>query len=155
MDTTPFAAFLDQAWPIVSSILILLVFVALVILIVVLVRLAKTMKNIDKVAETAATELPPVVKKVDSMLDRAELTVDTVNLELLRVDAILEDVETVTGIAGKTADAVNTVTSAPTEIVTSLVERIQGFIGSFRKGSDSAISRLVYPVSKKGSDKGK
>ncbi len=57
---------------------------------------------------------------------------DTVNLEMLRVDAILEDVEQITDVAGKAATTVDAVTSAPAEAVTSIVDRIRGSLGSKR-----------------------
>ena len=70
---------------------------------------------------------------------------DTVNLEMLRVDAILEDVEQITDVAGKAATTVDAVTSAPAEAVTSIVDRIRGSLGSSALTRPSK-ERLVYPI---------
>ena len=139
------ADFLTQAWPFAAAVLVVLGAIALVVLIVILIRAAKTMDHVSKLAEQAEAELTPTLKRIDPLVDRAELTVDTINLELLRVDSILEDVEQVTNVAGKTADTVNTVTAAPTEAVVSLVDRVRGALGSKRKNKAKA-ERFVYPI---------
>lgn len=139
------ADFLTQAWPFAAAVLVVLGAIALVVLIVILIRAAKTMDHVSKLAEQAEEELTPTLKRIDPLVDRAELTVDTINLELLRVDSILEDVEQVTDVAGKTADTVNAVTAAPTEAVVSLVDRVRGALGSKRKNKAKA-ERFVYPI---------
>lgn len=139
------ADFLTQAWPFAAAVLVVLGAIALVVLIVILIRAAKTMGHVSKLAEQAEKELTPTLKRIDPLVDRAELTVDTINLELLRVDSILEDVEQVTDVAGKTADTVNAVTAAPTEAVVSLVDRVRGALGSKRKNKAKA-ERFVYPI---------
>ena len=139
------AEFLSQAWPYAAAVLVILGAVALVALIVVLVRVAKSMKHVNTITAEAEKEVTPALKRVDPLVDRAELTVDTLNLELLRVDAILEDVENVTDMAGKTADTVNALTTAPSNAVASIAEHVQAALGSKRKQKARA-ERFVYPI---------
>lgn len=53
------------------------------------------------------------------------LTVDAANLELMRVDQILEDVTQITDSVSKAAGAVDTVTSAPIDLVNSLTGKLR------------------------------
>lgn len=78
--------------------------------------------NINKVAG----QLPPIVEKVDPLMDRVTLTVDSVNLELMRVDEMLEDITQITGTVSKATTAVDSVTSAPLDIVANMTNRVRG-----------------------------
>ena len=137
--------FLTQAWPFAAAVLVILGIVALVFLIVILYRASVTMKSVQNIAADAEKEVAPALTKVNPMVDKAELMLDTVNLEMLRVDAILEDVEQITDVAGKAATTVDAVTSAPADAVTSIVDRIRGSIGSKRSNKVKQ-ERLVYPI---------
>jgi uncharacterized protein YoxC len=139
------AQFLSQAWPYAAAVLVILGIIVLVLLIRILVSANKTMKSVEVIAGEAEKEVPPALKKVNPIVDKAELTIDTVNLEMLRVDSILEDVEQVSTVAGKTATAVDTVTSGPADAVSSLVDRIRGSLGSKRKEQIKQ-GRVVYPI---------
>ena len=129
--------------------------VALAVLIVVLVHLAGTMKNVKELAANANKDLDPVMKKVDPMMDRLGLTVDTVNLELLRIDGILEDVEDITNVAGKAAVTVDNVAAVPSDAVAGITERIRGSIGAKAGGGAHSTKRFVYPVGKNSKKDGK
>lgn len=54
--------------------------------------------------------------RVDPLVERLSLTVDAANLELMRVDQILEDVTQITDSVSKAAGAVDTVTERPRSI---------------------------------------
>ncbi len=82
--------------------------------------LKPTIDNVNKMV----AELQPTISKVDPIVDRATLTVDSINLELMRVDEILEDISNITGGVSKTVDAVDSVTSAPIDIVTNVTKKI-------------------------------
>ena len=84
-------------------------------------ELDPTIKNI----EAMVSDIQPTIKKVDPLVDRVTLTVDSVNLELMRVDEILEDVSQMTGTVSKTLTAVDNVTSAPVDIVTSVTKKVR------------------------------
>lgn len=79
------------------------------------------LQNVNSTLE----ELQPVIKKVDPLVERVTLTVDSVNLELMRVDGILEEVGHITNGVSKTVNAVDTVTSAPLDIVTNVTNKVR------------------------------
>ncbi len=83
--------------------------------------LLPTLANVNKITEGVV----PVTAKVDPLMDRVSLTVDAANLEIMRVDQILEDVGQITGSVTKTMDAVDTVTSAPVELVSSVTSKMR------------------------------
>lgn len=80
-----------------------------------------TVANVNEMIDT----LQPTLGKVDPLVDRVTLTVDSVNLELMRVDGILEDVSKITSGVSKTVGAVDTVTSAPLDIVTNVTKKVR------------------------------
>lgn len=84
-------------------------------------ELQPSIKNIENMVE----EIQPTISKVDPLVDRVTLTIDSVNLEMMRVDEILEDVSQITGTVSKTMNTVDTVTSAPLDIVTSVTNKVR------------------------------
>lgn len=111
--------------------------------------LEPTLANVDSMV----TELQPTLKKVDPLMDRVTLTVDSVNLELMRVDGILENVTNITGGVSKTVDAVDSVTSAPLDIVTNMTKKVRSKLKpryaseeSVDLGSDGAKSTPQNPI---------
>lgn len=83
--------------------------------------LEPTLDNVEKMV----TDLQPTITKVDPLMDRVTLTVDSVNLELMRVDGILENITNITGGVSKTVDAVDSVTSAPLDIVSNMTKKVR------------------------------
>ena len=141
---------LGGMWPFAAAVLVVLGIVAIVALIVVLVRVSTAVKNANETVEKVNVlvdevneQIAPALKRVDPLVEQAALTVDTVNLELLRLDGILEDVESITGVAGKAADTVDTVTSAPAKAVAGVVERVRGAFGDAQRKKQ--VKRFVYP----------
>lgn len=101
---------------------LLAILVAIIIWAVIELALSfrRVRKTLDGVDET--------VKKADPLIDHATLTVDAVNLEIMRLDQILEDVEQVTDTASNAVDAVDTVVNAPREIATSVADFVRGSV---------------------------
>ena len=137
--------FLTQAWPFAAAVLVILGIAILVLIIVLLMRANTTMKSVQNMVEEADKQITPTLAKVDPMVEKAGLSVDALNLELLRVDGILEDVEQITSVAGKAATSVDTVTSAPANALTSVIERLRGSASSKRKDQIKQ-GRVVYPI---------
>lgn len=52
-------------------------------------------------------ELQPAVKQIEPILEKASTTVDLINVDLVRVEGILSDVNTVTGTGARVTDAVS------------------------------------------------
>ena len=86
-----------------------------------------------------AEEAKPAVGRVDPLVERLSLTVDAANLELMRVDQILEDVTQITDSVSKAAGAVDTVTSAPIDLVNSLTGKLRSKFKP-RYASDESVS---------------
>ena len=86
-----------------------------------------------------AEEAKPAVGRVDPLVERLSLTVDAANLELMRVDQILEDVTQITDSVSKAAGAVDTVTSAPIDLVNSLTGKLRS---KFAVSSGFAVGNL-------------
>lgn len=86
-----------------------------------------------------AEEAKPAVGRVDPLVERLSLTVDAANLELMRVDQILEDVTQITDSVSKAAGAVDTVTSAPIDLVNTLTGKLRNRFKP-RYASDESVS---------------
>lgn len=87
----------------------------------VVTQIEPTIANVEKISN----DIQPIIQKVDPLVDRVSLTVDAANLEMMRIDEILEDVGSITGSVSKTVGAVDTVTSAPLDFVTSATKKIK------------------------------
>lgn len=83
-------------------------------------------------------QLEPTIAKVDPLLDRVTLTVDAANLEIMRVDQILEDVTQITGSVSNTLDTVDAVTNAPLELVSSVADKVRSFVQPRSASKESA-----------------
>lgn len=88
-------------------------------------RMTADLEPAVKHVNQMAAQLEPAVAKVDPLMERVTLTVDAANLEIMRVDQILEDVTQITGTVSNTLDTVDTVTSAPLELVSSVTDRMR------------------------------
>jgi len=111
-------------------------------LIVFLVELIKTMKvarttivDIKKQTdptlanvEQITTDLTPALAKVEPLMDRVQLTIDTVNLEMMRVDQILENVSEISDTASSAVAAVDNVTNAPINLVNNMATKVKGVL---------------------------
>lgn len=86
-----------------------------------------------------AEEAKPAAGRVDPLVERLSLTVDAANLELMRVDQILEDVTQITDSVSKAAGAVDTVTSAPIDLVNTLTGKLRNRFKP-RYASDESVS---------------
>lgn len=105
-------------------------------------QLEPTLQNVEQMTES----LKPAVAKVDPLVERASLTVDAANLEVMRLDGILEDVGEITGSVANATNAVEKVTGAPVELVNNVTERVRKAFTP-KKASDESVAL--------GADKGK
>lgn len=88
----------------------------------------------------AMTEsLKPAVDKMDPLAERVSLAVDAANLEIMRLDGILENVDAMTSAASSAVSAVDTVANTPLRIVNSATEKLREAFGS-KKASDASVS---------------
>ncbi len=83
--------------------------------------------------------LKPAVDKVDPLVERVSLAVDAANLEIMRLDGILENVDSLTSSASSAASAVDAVANTPLKLVTSAADKLRGAFAQ-KKASDASMS---------------
>ena len=117
-----------------------LLLLALVVFVVELVRtLSRVRKTIDELQPTvekvngAIEALEPALKRVDPLMERVSLTVDALNLELMRADQILADISDVTNTASGTVKKVSNIADAPLSLLTSATDKVRNIFAA-KKG---------------------
>lgn len=78
----------------------------------------KTAKSVRTLSDDMDVRLVP-------LLDKADVTVDAANAELLRIDAIVTRMEEVTDRVNSTSRTVQEVANAPVEIVSEIADRVR------------------------------
>ena len=78
-----------------------------------------------KTARSARTLADDLDERVVPLLDKADITIDALNAELLRIDSIVSRIEEVTERVESTSRTVQGVANAPGEIVTDIAERVR------------------------------
>ena len=78
--------------------------------------------NLEEITES----LKPAAADIQPLVDRLALTVDAANLELMRVDQILENVGEITTSLTSATAAVDTVTNAPMKLVNKATNSVRG-----------------------------
>jgi len=83
-----------------------------------LVEAVKTLRSVRALSDDMGRRLPPLIEKAD-------VTVDAMNAELLRVDAIITDVEEISSRVEHTVTTVHGAVNAPANAVNAAGERIR------------------------------
>lgn len=83
-----------------------------------LIEGVKTARSVRRLSEDLDVRAVP-------LLDKADVTVDAVNAELLRIDTIVTRVEEITDRVESTSRTVQGVAAAPGEIVTDIADRVR------------------------------
>ena len=129
--------FIEQFLPWLYGVLAIVVIWFVVELIITIRRSRVVIDDLQKSVESAATtintisaELEPAIKKADPLMDRLSLSVDAVNLELLRLDEVMDDVKTMTSSAASATKSINSVASAPADLVNSVANKVRHRFGS-------------------------
>ena len=97
-------------------------------------RLAAAADSVKKLADDVEARAP-------ELLEKADVTVDALNVELLRMDLIITQVEEVTELVSSASNAVHTIVNAPYEVVTGLGERLRRSLHAPRKQREHHESR--------------
>ena len=106
---------------IVAVLLMVLIVVASVLCAVgiwALVEGVKTARSLRSLSDDLDARLMPLI-------DKSDVTVDAINAELLRVDAIVTRFEEISDRVETTSRTVQEVANAPVEIVTDLADRVR------------------------------
>lgn len=92
-------------------------------------RLTGVLQNAEDTlasANKAIQELDPAIQELQPLLAKTETTVDALSLDLLHVNEILGNVNTVTGAASKATHAVSGVVEKATDAIQGAVGKITG-----------------------------
>lgn len=143
MDT----AFIQQvALPIVYVVVGIVLVWALVELIIFLRKTRKTVETMEEEIRPVISDvkemtesLKPAIDKMDPLAERVSLAVDAANLEIMRLDGILENVDAMTTSAAGAANAVETVANTPMKLVNTAAEKLRGAF-SQKKASDASVA---------------
>ena len=133
----------------ILTIVFICVGIALVVLLVEAIRAVRsardTIDNVQKQLEPTlahveqiTNDIKPAIAKVDPLVDRVSLTIDAANLEMMRVDQILEDVTQITDTASSAVEAVDNVANAPLEIMNSVSAKVRNAIKP-KSASDESV----------------
>ncbi len=98
-----------------------------------------------------AGDIKPVLKKADPLMDRVAVTVDAVNLEVMRLDGILEDVSSITEKGARAANSIDDITSAPMELVNSVADKVKRRFGP-KSASKTSLKIAESKVEDKSSE---
>ena len=83
-----------------------------------LVEAVRTSRSVRVLAEDIDVRAVP-------LLDKADITIDALNAELLRIDGIVSRIEDITDRVDSTTRTVQDVANAPAEIVTDIADRVR------------------------------
>ena len=95
-----------------------------------IVEMVKTATSVRTLTDDLDSRLVP-------LLDKADVTVDALNAELLRVDGIVTRFEEISDRVDSTSRAVQDVANAPVEIVTDIADRVRRAWRTRRQPDDS------------------
>ena len=98
-----------------------------------LTQLQPTLNHVEKITK----ELGPAMERVDPLVERITLTVDAANLELMRVDQILENVGEISGTVTNATNALDSVTQAPLKAVTNVSNKVRQVFSPLRASEES------------------
>lgn len=83
-----------------------------------LIELARTARSARSLADDTHERLMP-------LLDKSDVMVDAINAELLRIDAIITQVEEASARVSHASDTISGIVNTPAEIVTDMATRVR------------------------------
>lgn len=107
-----------SATPVLLGVLIVTAIVTCGVAIWALLETVKTARSLARLADDLDVRLVPLVEKAD-------VTVDAINVELLRIDGIVTRFEEIGHRVDETTRTVSEVANAPAEIVTDLADKVR------------------------------
>ena len=127
----------------IAGAIALLALAALFVYLVLLVKRTNAMMDNQIVPilddTKAITEsLKPALAQTDPLMERINLTLDATNLELMRLDEIMEDVSVITDKLADTTTTVNEITNVPLSAVNGVASKFRGVFKNRSASSTSA-----------------
>lgn len=96
------------------------------------VELALTIRKARSTVDDVQKQIAPTLANVEQLtedakplVERASLTMDAANLEIMRVDEILQDVGQITDTAARAVSTVDNVANAPMDLVNSITSKVR------------------------------
>lgn len=83
-----------------------------------LIRIVHGIEPVTALAQHLDADLPPLI-------DKASVTIDALNAELLRIDMIVSRVEDVTDRVSSTSSTVSDIVNAPVGVVSDVADRVR------------------------------
>ena len=109
-------------------------------------QITPILKDVQEITDS----IKPAVDKVDPLVERVSLAVDAANLEIMRLDGILENVDKNAETTASAASAVDTVANTPLKLVESATEKLRDAFAA-RKASDESASLAASAEASKAS----
>ncbi|MDO5043580.1 MAG: hypothetical protein Q4D92_08740 [Slackia sp.] len=91
-----------------------------------------------KDVQEITASIKPAADKVDPLVERVSLAVDAANLEIMRLDGILENVDKITETTASAANAVDTVANTPLKLVNTATEKLRDAFSARKASVESA-----------------
>lgn len=98
-------------------------------------RTRSMVDDVQKQIEPTLDNVQQLTEDAKPLVERVSLTVDAANLEIMRVDEILQDVNQITGTVTRAVDTVDNVANAPMDLVNSLTRKVRNKLGG-KQASD-------------------
>lgn len=108
-------------------VLVVAAFAVLGVAVFALVETAKSMRSVRQLADDLDERLVP-------MLDKADVTLDAVNAELLRIDGIVSTIEDVSDTVGTATNVVQGAVNAPAGLIVTMASQIRELWRSSSRG---------------------
>jgi uncharacterized protein YoxC len=99
-------------------------------------------------AKDMTESLKPAVAQIDPLMERVNLTMDAANLEIMRVDEIMQDVSVITDKLADTTTKANEVTNIPLNAVNGVASKVRGVF----KGRGTSDASATLAAQKEVSD---
>lgn len=96
------------------------------------IEMARTMRSARILADGLTEKVPPI-------LDKADVTIDAVNAELLRVDGIITRFEDAGERVSSATGTIHDIVNAPTELVSGVASRVRQAWRDRRHGSTAQL----------------
>jgi len=93
-------------------------------------EMISTARSVRELSDDTRTRLVP-------LLDKADVTIDAVNAELLRIDAIITQVEEASARMSHASDTISDIVSTPAEIVNDVAGRVRRAWKDRRRAADA------------------
>ncbi len=111
----------------------------------VLLDVLKTSRSVRELSDDTRERLVP-------LLDKTDVTVDAVNAEILRVDAIITQVERTSDRVSHASETISDIVNAPAEIVNDVASRVRRAWKDRREATKAASIEQAEPTSDEGAD---